>query len=89
MRQLLCRKKCLCGVMGTVRVVEKQEEEIHITIEKWPVLMEGDGGREVHALHVVLTVSANFFQVCFIPSRTIALAPEVPKSIPMNVCWLA
>jgi len=33
----------------------EEEEEVHITLEKWPVLMEGDGGREVHALHVVLT----------------------------------
>jgi peptidoglycan hydrolase-like protein with peptidoglycan-binding domain len=33
----------------------EEQEEVDITLEKWPVLMEGDGGREVHALHVVLT----------------------------------
>lgn len=33
----------------------EEQEKVHITLEKWPVLMEGDGGREVHALHVVLT----------------------------------
>lgn len=35
-------------------VSERIEVREEVVMETWPVLMEGDGGREVHALHVAL-----------------------------------